>query len=1264
MDRILTQEIKHGCAVLDGSTGFVSINDNLNINNLNAFTVEAFVNTKTLASSSFVSKWTLGSATNNSFSLGLNDGNQGLMSLAIQTDTAIYIVVDTVSIPLNTWVHYSGTFDGLNLRLYKNGVLIGTTILPSTQAVKNTTKKLLIGKLREEDNLYSTNSSIDEVRIWDYARTAQQIKDNYNRVLKPQQGLVAYYKLDGNALDSSGNANHGTVNGGVSWSTSVSTTLEKSKALTTKLKQGSAVFDGGLTEITTGKPFNFDINDPFTVEFWLRPQDQSTKSMGCIIGKKHAAANSWNIRQSISNILIFELVGDYTNSQTEVTTVSSNPMTLNQWSHTSFVYEGSSRKMHVYINGVFVRTATYTGTQSFNNNIDLVIGKRQDDSTRSYLGSLADIRIWNYARTATQIAENYKKVLQPQAGLIAYYKLNGNALDSSGNGNNGTETNVGYSVDGYVPVGSVANINYGERIQGSSFFNRGFTTMTWETWCCVKEDKAATQTIIGLDSIGNYLAATTTINKPIAVLRINNTHTQIYGTTTIRLGVWYHMAMSYDGSNLRIYINGIEEGKIAATGPLDTFGNPILIGKFRNVDNLSAFAGTVSMVRVWSKALTQKEILDNMYKVLPAGTTSLLEQWTLNGNALGTNGNNGTATGGVTFVPDAPTGVADVSSAVEKEKLLVSRDKQPYMFKFNGVTNWAKLNYINIDTGDFTLNIVCSFYQMKAGTIFTQEGTSTNLGRLRIATGGDNKLSLVMQDKNGGGFFALYSINALIPNAMYYISVVREGDVIKLILNGEIQATRSSMLTSSSIKSDNPPVISATNTDTTTQNVYLNLAQVKAWSRALTGNEIINNSNTGVIANYVANANGALINLMDYNNAILYNIPQLLPSTAPVGQRSGLSFDGSTNKVTISAQTLTDFTFTTWFNKTSSKTVSFLSNNTTNILGLNSSNLLTFNALASNISYSIHKTWNYLVVTREAGVVKASLNNGSFITVGTDNTSITINELGNSFDGVLSAITLFNTANAGYKPYIYLSSATPNLVEQWKLNEGAGSVVYGTKGNNGTITGAATWTTPSLMNYVGKQLSLNGTSQYVNTELSLSGSYTKECWINPSSIAGTDNILSGGNTGFQLVDGKLSGGHNGNYQQVSDTVTIAGHTHVAITYNDTTKLLSLYKNGLLIATATSASYTASVQQIGAFGSANLFHGKLDDVRVWNVARTQTQIQADMNRTLGRKPGLVLNMGFESDYYDASGYGNHGTPVGNPVLEVTDNDKLLLNAPIN
>jgi hypothetical protein len=77
-----------------------------------------------------------------------------------------------------------------------------------------------------------------------------------------------------------------------------------------------------------------------------------------------------------------------------------------------------------------------------------------------------------------------------------------------------------------------------------------------------------------------------------------------------------------------------------------------------------------------------------------------------------------------------------------------------------------------------------------------------------------------------------------------------------------------------------------------------------------------------------------------------------------------------------------------------------------------------------------------------------------------------------------------------------------------------------------------------------------------------------------------------------------------------------------------------------------------------------FSGDVDELRVWDIARTQVEIQENKDRTMDRHPNLMLNMGFESNYWDASGHGNHGTPVGSPVIETTDNANLLLNAPIN
>jgi hypothetical protein len=82
-------------------------------------------------------------------------------------------------------------------------------------------------------------------------------------------------------------------------------------------------------------------------------------------------------------------------------------------------------------------------------------------------------------------------------------------------------------------------------------------------------------------------------------------------------------------------------------------------------------------------------------------------------------------------------------------------------------------------------------------------------------------------------------------------------------------------------------------------------------------------------------------------------------------------------------------------------------------------------------------------------------------------------------------------------------------------------------------------------------------------------------------------------------------------------------------------------------------------------STHKFEGAIDEVRLWNVARTATEIADNYQRSLSRHPNLVLNYTFDSELtFDSSGNNNHGTIVGTVANEDSDNDKLLFNAPIN
>lgn len=178
----------------------------------------------------------------------------------------------------------------------------------------------------------------------------------------------------------------------------------------------------------------------------------------------------------------------------------------------------------------------------------------------------------------------------------------------------------------------------------------------------------------------------------------------------------------------------------------------------------------------------------------------------------------------------------------------------------------------------------------------------------------------------------------------------------------------------------------------------------------------------------------------------------------------------------------------------------------------------------------------------------------------------------------------------------------------------------------------------------GAALNFDGANDYVDigTVIPLNSSYTKEAWIY-ANASGSNNIISSGSAAFWLAGGKLSAFNNGGAViQDPSFFPLNQWVHVAVTFNSSTSLLSLYKNGILVNSGISNSgYTNDVIAIGQYGpsSANFFQGSIDEVRLWNVARTQCDIISYMNCEIpGFATGLLANYHFNQGY-DA---GNNST----------------------
>ena len=202
------------------------------------------------------------------------------------------------------------------------------------------------------------------------------------------------------------------------------------------------------------------------------------------------------------------------------------------------------------------------------------------------------------------------------------------------------------------------------------------------------------------------------------------------------------------------------------------------------------------------------------------------------------------------------------------------------------------------------------------------------------------------------------------------------------------------------------------------------------------------------------------------------------------------------------------------------------------------------------------------------------------------------------------------------------------LVAAYSFNEGTGTtVVDGSgNGNTGTITGA----TRTTAGKYGGALVFNGTTARVtindSASLRLTTGMTLEAWVNPSTVSSAwRDVIYKGNDNYYLEGTSESSGRPGMGGTFSPTplygaAALAANTwsHLAATYDGAT--MRLYVNGVQVASRaqTGAILTsANPLQIGGdsiYGQ--YFSGMIDEVRVYNTALTQAQIQADMNTPIG------------------------------------------------
>ena len=208
------------------------------------------------------------------------------------------------------------------------------------------------------------------------------------------------------------------------------------------------------------------------------------------------------------------------------------------------------------------------------------------------------------------------KAALPAGGPVAAYGFEeGNGLlaaDVSGNGNDGTISAAVWSAAGRFGNalsfnGSSARVN----IPDSPSLDLT-AAMTLEAWV-YPTTLSGWRTVILKETSGGLaysLYAHDNAPRPAAYVNLGGGDVSAPGIQALPLNTWTHLAATYDGSILRIFVNGNQVGSRSVGGSITVSTGALRIGG--NALWGEYFAGLIDEVRIYNRTLTQAEILADM----------------------------------------------------------------------------------------------------------------------------------------------------------------------------------------------------------------------------------------------------------------------------------------------------------------------------------------------------------------------------------------------------------------------------------------------------------------------------------------------------------------------------------------------------------------------------------------------------------------------------------------------------------------------------
>lgn len=436
------------------------------------------------------------------------------------------------------------------------------------------------------------------------------------------------------------------------------------------------------------------------------------------------------------------------------------------WHQLTGVFDGTTS--HLYLDGVEVGTGTVTGAAAgvdYSSPGPLIFGDYQIARGLPYAGDFDEVKIFNRALTGTEIADTFANVGSTAGSdsLVSWYQGEGNALDSKGT-NNGTAT--------------IAPFDFAPGKFGQSFFPKGGNALipdapslqpaalTVQAW--VKSVAPGNYRYIVAKSrgAGGVSYALYTGSQGGLMFFVNladggGTMLSPSAPSQVWDGTWHLVTGSFDGSFVRIYVDGLEVGTgtavTVANGIDYTTPKQLVFADYQAPGGLS-FTGLIDDIQLYSRALTAEEI-----KSYYAGT-NLVSWWRGETNADDSIGsNNGVLTGNAGYANSRVTGQA-----------------------FNTTDGTVEIpDSASLQPANLTIEALVSGRTVGTNKFLISKSATASASSYAFTTGPNGGLVFSV-NLSGSGLTASPSAPASIWNAdFHHIAGTYDGQTVRLYLDGK-----------------------------------------------------------------------------------------------------------------------------------------------------------------------------------------------------------------------------------------------------------------------------------------------------------------------------------------------------------------------------------------------------------------------------------------------------------------------------------------------